>query len=122
MSKESSPDRARTLAHALACAAEDGKGEGIRILDVANLLFITDYFVIVTTMAARQTRGLAENLRDTGKELGFGRGSLEGDHNSSWLLVDFDSVVVHVLTEEAREFYDLDLLWAEAPEVEVEAA
>jgi len=47
---------------------------------------------------------------------------VEGDWRSTWLLMDFGTVVVHILTAEAREFYDLDTLWEDAPEVEIQAA
>jgi len=93
------------------------KGEEIRILDVSELLFITDYFVLVTALSSRQTRSIAEALNRAAKRSGHPKGRVEGDLRSSWLLLDFGNVVVHVLTDEAREFYDLDNLWADAPEI-----
>ncbi|RMH05221.1 MAG: ribosome silencing factor [Planctomycetota bacterium] len=115
-----SAEEARRLALALAAAAREMKAEEVRVLEVADLLFITDYFVIATTGTPRQTRGLAESLNQTARELGFAKGRLEGDHRSHWLLLDFGVVVVHLLTPEAREFYALDDLWAEAREVETD--
>lgn len=91
----------------------------MRILQVTELLYITDFFVIVTTQTPRQTRGMAEALSQLAKERGEGKGRIEGDYRSSWLLIDFGAVVVHLLTREAREFYDLDALWIEAAAVEV---
>ncbi len=119
---EQAPLDARSLALTLARAAEEFKGNQIRVLDVGSLIFITDFFVLVTTQSSRQTRGLAEELNQEAKALCGHKGILEGDSSSSWLLMDFGNVVVHLLTEEAREFYDLDRLWADAPEVEVAAA
>jgi ribosome-associated protein len=110
-------EEARELALQLAHAAVELKGEEVRVLQVADLLFITDYFVIVTTQTPRQTRGMAEALNVVAKERGLAKGRLEGDHRSAWMLIDFGNVVVHVLTEEAREFYDLDTLWADAEEL-----
>ncbi len=107
-------ESARELALQLAHAAEELKGEEVRVLEVADLLFIVDYFVIVTTQTPRQTRGMAEALNAVAKERKLSKGRLEGDHRSSWMLLDFGNVVVHVLTQEAREFYDLDELWADA--------
>ena len=106
-------ESARELALQLAHAAEELKGEEVRVIEVADLLFITDYFVIVTTQTPRQTRGMAETLNAVAKERELSKGRVEGDHRSSWLLIDFGEVVVHVLTEEAREFYDLDELWVD---------
>lgn len=113
--------RARALAEALAREAAARKGSSIRILDVSELLYITDYFVIVTSQSARQTRALAEALRAVAKEMSGAKGHEEGGSNSPWVLCDFDTVVAHVLTVEAREFYDLDALWADAEEVEFAA-
>ena len=92
----------------------------MRILEVASLLYITDYFLIVTTGSARQTRALAEGLNEAAKEAGHEKGRIEGAHQSSWVLLDFGVVVCHLLTDEAREFYGLDHLWADAVEVPVD--
>lgn len=100
----------------LAREALELKGERVRVLDVSELLYITDFFVIVTSQSARQTRALAAALRAKAKEA-LGRSAVEEGGHSSWVLCDFDVVVVHVLTEESREFYALDELWADAEEV-----
>jgi len=109
--------RSHALAEALAREAVESKGEHVRVLDVSGLLYITDYFVIVTSQSARQTRALAAALRARAKELTGSSGQEESDARSTWLLCDFDLVVVHVLTEEARAFYALDELWSDAEEI-----
>ena len=110
------------MAMTLARAAEEFKAEEVRVLNVADLLYITDYFVIATTQTPRQTRAMADALNAASKEVGFHKGTVEGDWRSTWLLMDFGTVVVYILTAEAREFYDLDTLWEDAPEVEIQAA
>ena len=117
MDREESKRRTRELAERLAQEALALKGEDVRILDVSDLLYITDYFVIVTSASARQTRALADAMRQVAKEVTGDKGASEGTANSTWLLCDFDTVVVHILTEEAREFYALDDLWADAEQV-----
>jgi len=111
----------RALAAALAREAAERKGADVRVLDVSELLYITDFFVIVTSQSARQTRAIAEAVRAVAKEMTGSKGHAEGATKSSWVLCDFDTVVVHVLTQEAREFYDLDALWADAEEVDYAA-
>jgi len=115
--QQESKGRAHALAEQLAQEALALKGENVRILDVSDLLYITDYFVIVTSASARQTRALAEAMRTAAKATAGGKGTSEGTARSTWLLCDFDTVVVHILTEEAREFYALDDLWADAEQV-----
>ena len=117
MPESESKRRAHALAERLAEEAIALKGEDVRILDVSELLYITDFFVIVTSASARQTRALAESMRQIAKEAAGDKGASEGTARSSWLLCDFDMVVVHILTEEAREFYALDELWADAEQV-----
>jgi ribosome-associated protein len=109
--------RSRALAELLAREAAELKGEDVRVLDVSELLYITDYFVIVTSQSARQTRAIAEGLRAAAKEFAGTKGHEEGAVKSPWVLCDFDTVVAHVLTPEAREFYDLDGLWSDAPQI-----
>ncbi|PCH80796.1 MAG: ribosome silencing factor [Planctomycetota bacterium] len=122
-SASSHKETARVLAMALAHAAAEFKGEQVRILDVADLIYITDYFVIVTTQTPRQTRGMADALNEAAKASGApSKGVIEGSHRSPWLLLDYGNVVVHVLTADAREFFDLDNLWIDADEVEIQAA
>ena len=115
---QESKAHALELAQALACEADSLKGENIDILDVSDLLFVTDFFVMVTTRSSRQTKALSESLKAAAKtDIGH-HGAIEGSARSEWMLCDFGSVVVHILTESAREFYDLDTLWADAPRME----
>ena len=117
MENNDSKNKARALAERLAREADSLKGENIRILDVAEFLYLTDYFVLVTTQSMRQTRSMAEALKMAAKELTGSKGTAEGTAHSSWMLCDFDDVIVHILTEEARDFYDMDDLWADAEEI-----
>ena len=98
------------------------KGENIRILNVGEFLYLTDYFLIITTQSVRQTKALAESLKMIAKQDTGSKGHDEGAATSNWMLVDFDDVVVHILTEESRDFYDLDGLWADAEELEFDPA
>jgi ribosome-associated protein len=109
----------RELAEKLALEAIALKAENVTALEVTELLYVTDFFVIATTRSSRQTRGLAEALNDLAKKATGHKGRIEGTQHSSWLLMDLGSVVVHILTEEAREFYNLDGLWSDAPQLDL---
>jgi len=117
LGKNDSRKDARALAERLAHEADSLKGENIRILDVGEFLFLTDYFVLVTTQSMRQTKSMADALKMAAKELTGSKGVHEGTAHSSWMLCDFDEVIVHILTDEAREFYGMDELWADAEEI-----
>lgn len=115
---------ARTAALELArtCAriAEEKKGKDVSIRDVANLVKITDYFVLISATSRRQAQAIGEAIASETKGRG-NEGRLEGQNLGWWVLLDLGEVVVHILQEEARSYYDLDHLWADAREVPLSA-
>ncbi len=110
------------LARTLAGAALEKKAGEVRVLHLGSLSSITDFFVLVTTGSPRQTRGLTTALNLAAKSLGRPHGAMDGDPRSPWVVLDFGEVMVHIQSEEARRFYALDQLWADAPEVDFQDA
>ena len=103
----------------MARAALDKKAENLVVLDVREVTTLADYFVICTGNTSRQVKAIAEEID---YKLSAGRvfpHHVEGFPESRWVLMDYGDVVVHVFEPEAREFYDLDGLWGDAPKVEV---
>jgi ribosome-associated protein len=98
--------------------ADEKKGSEIIVREVAGILRIADYFVIVTGGSRRQLRAIAEEIGGRVRAEGGERGRVEGLDSDWWVLLDFGDVVVHVFSEVARRHYELDLLWADAPVVE----
>lgn len=104
----------------MACAkiCEDKKADRIVVLDVRKLTFIADYFVICSTASERQSHAVAEEMRVRMKRKGFlPVGPKAAQRDGIWVLQDYGDVVVHVFREDSREFYDLESLWADAPQV-----
>jgi ribosome-associated protein len=97
-------------------AADDKKGEDTVILEVGQVLAITDAFVITSGANARQVRTITEEIEEKVKE-GDGPSPLriEGLDDARWVLIDYGDFVVHVFLDEVRRFYDLERLWADAP-------
>lgn len=95
------------------------KAEGIVILDMKQICSYTDFFVICSGRSSRQTKAIVDEVRLKIKEAGVSPASLEGEVKGDWILMDYLSVVVHVFTPEARDFYRLEVLWKEAPRVEM---
>lgn len=105
-------------ARVAAQTADDKKGTDPIILDVGDLLSITDAFVIVSASNTRQVVMLAEEIEEQVKLAGGPAPvSIEGLNDAGWVLLDFGPMVVHVFQQEVREFYDLERLWKEAPRV-----
>lgn len=92
-------------------ALEDLKGKDIVVIDVHEKTSVTDFMIIATGSSSRQVKALAENVIDGAKKQGIRPLGAEGFENSEWALVDLGTVVVHVMQEETRHFYDLERLW-----------
>lgn len=108
----------RELALAAARAASEKQAERIVILDVRDLIVITDYFVIATASSDRQLKSVTEVVEDALREQGSKAVRREGEAEAKWLLLDFVDVVVHVFAAEERDFYDLERLWMDAPRLD----
>ena len=88
------------------------------VLDVRGISPITDYFVLATGSSARQMRTVMEELQELGQTRGFAALSKCSYESENWLLCDMVDVVIHVFSQDARMFYDLDSLWGDAKRVE----
>jgi ribosome-associated protein len=106
------------LAKACAQVAHEKLGEEIAILDVSEILRIADYFVVVSGRNERHVRSIAAELDMKMKARGVKKARIEGGEDGRWALLDFSDVIVHVLEQEARSYYGLERLWADAPRVE----
>jgi ribosome-associated protein len=92
-------------------------------MDVSDLLVVTDIFVIATGASSRQVKTLVAEVERVLKE-DLGRRPLrrEGVEHGKWVLLDLGDVVVHAFDRETRDYYSLELLWADAPRIEYEPA
>jgi ribosome-associated protein len=107
----------RDLAKTAARAASSKQGRDVVILDVRNLIVITDYFVIATGSSDRQVRTIAEEIERALRERGLKPVRREGERGGHWVLLDFVDFVAHVFQDDDRLYYDLERLWADAPRV-----
>ena len=113
------PDDGQLRARAAVAAGADKKAENPIILDVRGLSGVADYFVLLSADSDRQAAAIADAVDDRLTSLGAQRLGAEGRSGGGWVLLDFGDVVIHVMSPEARGFYDLEGLWADAPRVKV---
>jgi ribosome-associated protein len=113
------PDPSRAVAELVAQAGLDKKAEDVVVFDVRGLSSYADYLVIMTADSDRQAGAIADHVDARMKEAGHQKVSVEGYETGTWIIVDYGDVVTHVMGRQAREFYDLDGLWADAPRAEV---
>ena len=93
---------------------DDKKGIDIKILKVASITSIADYFVIVTGNNPSQITALQDNAYKKLANNGYKPSRIEGIRNSSWVLMDYEDIILHIFTVEDREFYNLDHIWKDA--------
>ena len=98
-------------------ALDEKKGMDIKLLRIEKISSLADYFLICTGTSNTHVKTLCDYAQYIMEELGEPMLGREGHRGNSWELLDFGSVVVHVFTDEARKFYDLERLWADAEQV-----
>lgn len=100
-------------------AAEAKKAIRVRVLDVHALTSFTDHFVICSGSNPRQIQAIADEVEMRLKQRGRTPLGVEGYDHAEWVLVDYGDFLVHIFSESAREYYDLERLWRQAKPVEV---
>ena len=106
----------------LAKTLNSKKGEEIKVLKTEGLTTLADYFVICTATSNTQVKAMSDACEEAMEAHDERAHHIEGHRGGTWLLMDFSAVVVHVFTDEARKFYDLERLWGDAEEIDLEQA
>jgi len=101
-------------------AAAEKQARDVTILQVRDLIAITDFFVICSGNTDRQVKAIGEAIEEERRAVGVKPIRREGERDFRWLLLDFADVVVHVFLDEARRFYELERLWKDAPRIDWE--
>ncbi|MFO7315629.1 MAG: ribosome silencing factor [Bacilli bacterium] len=103
-------------------ALDDKHAEDIVVLNMKNISLLADYFIICHGNSDRQIQAIAREVKEKAEEHGFDVKRVEGYDNARWVLIDLGDVVVHIFNKDERQFYNLERLWGDAPQIEVEAA
>lgn len=99
-------------------ALDKHKAQDVKILKLEDVTVVTDYFVIAGGNSNTQVKALAGAIEEELKKDGIEVNHVEGHDSASWILLDYGGVIVHVFMPDAREFYNLERLWADAAEVQ----
>ena len=110
---------AKKVAYEVTKALDDKKGMNIKLLKIDKVSSLADYFLICTGTSNTHVRTLCDYAEYTLEQLGEPMLGREGHRGNAWELLDYGSIVVHVFTQEAREFYSLERLWADAEEINI---
>ena len=99
--------------------ADSKKAKDIKVLELAGLTTLADYFVICSGGSSTQVKAIADEVEEKLSELGVEPYGKEGFSMADWILMDYSDVVVHVFTPDSREFFNIEHLWADAKEVDI---
>ncbi len=111
------------LEKAMMCGryAEEKKAKDVAVIELLGLTDIADFFVLASGTSERQVRTIAENVEVMMKQQqGLRPYSVEGYHDGRWVIIDYQTVVVHIFLETLRELYDIESLWLEAKKYRIE--
>ena len=109
----------KEIAYQVTKALDEKKGMDIKLLKIDRVSSLADYFLICTGTSNTHVRTLCDYAEFVLEELGEPMLGREGHRGNAWELLDYGTIVVHVFTEEAREFYNLERLWADAETVDI---
>ena len=96
------------------------KADQVHLINISEISTLGDYFVLATGTSGTHVKSLADELEFRLKEKGVSAARVEGYRSNSWILLDYESVIIHIFTPEARAFYDLDRLWEDGVSENVE--
>ena len=112
---------AKEVAIAVTKALDEKKGLDIKLLKIDKVSSLADYFLICTGTSSTHVKALCDSVEKALDEAGEPALRREGHRSGTWVLLDYGCLVVHVFTEETRQFYDLERLWNDAKKVDLES-
>lgn len=111
-----SREMAKTACHALS----EKKAEDIRIIEISEISPLADYFIIATGANANQIQAMVDAVDEALAKAGYQAKQIEGNRNSSWILMDYRDIIVHIFSKEDRLFYDLEKIWTDGKRMEMD--
>ncbi|MFQ5490333.1 MAG: ribosome silencing factor [Phycisphaerae bacterium] len=109
---------AEQLAVEAARIAHDHQAEAVTVMDLRGRSPVTDFFVICTGASDRQRQTVCDMVKEYGRKIGDRPLGVTGYDTGNWILLDFFDVIIHIFSAEFRDYYDLELLWGDAPRIE----
>ncbi len=102
-------------------ALEDKKAEDIRVIDISEVSVIADYFIIAGGNNKNQIKAICDNVQEKLGRAGYPEKQIEGYDTANWILIDFVDVIVHIFDKENRLLYDLERIWRDGRQIEVDS-
>lgn len=100
-------------------ALEDKKAEDITVIDIREVSSIADYFIIANGMNQNQLTAMQDAVDEAMYKMGLHARQTEGNQNSTWILIDYNDIIVHLFSKEDRLFYDLERIWKDGKIIDI---
>lgn len=100
-------------------AISSKKGLNIKLIEIGDISSLADYMVIATGTSSTHVKAIADEVEYQLDEAGISVSHIEGYRSNSWILLDYVDVIVHIFSDEAREFYDLERIWQDGKEIDI---
>lgn len=113
-------EESRKMAKIAYDALDEKKAEDIKVIDITGVTVMADYFIIAHGNSDSQVRALVDNVQEKLYKAGYEMKQLEGYRQGSWILMDFNDVIIHIFDKENRLFYDLERIWRDGKQISVD--
>ena len=113
-------EQAKEMVKIAVKALEDKKAEDVKIIDIGGVSTIADYFFIANGSNQNQLQAMRDAVEEDLYKAGYPVKQVEGNSNSSWILMDYTDIIVHVFSKEDRLFYDLERIWKDGKEISID--
>ncbi len=110
-------EQAKEMAKLAVKALEDKKAEDVKIIDIRDVSTIADYFIIANGSNQNQLQAMRDAVDEALYKAGYHAKQIEGNSYSTWILMDYSDIIVHVFSKEDRLFYDLERIWKDGKEI-----
>ena len=100
-------------------ALEDKKAEDVKVIDIREVSSIADYFIIANGSNQNQLQAMQDAVDEAIYKAGLQAKQIEGNNNSTWILIDYNDIIVHLFSKEDRLFYDLERIWKDGKIVDI---
>lgn len=113
-------DISREMAKIACRALNEKKAEDLRVIEISEISPLADYFIIATGANTNQIQAMVDAVDEALTKAGHSPRQIEGNRNSTWILMDYRDIIVHIFSKEDRLFYDLEKIWTDGKRIEVD--
>lgn len=109
----------KVKANSIATLLDDKLATDIVLLDMEGISLLADYYIVATGKSTRQNKALQGYIEESMTKEGMEPLQIEGQRSGEWILLDYGDVIIHLFTQEQRNYYDIERLWKDAPKIEI---